>query len=215
VDGVAALDDLLRKYWQPVYVYFRSRAGSIHDAEDLTQGFFETLISSRGLEKADRERGRLRSFLITQAKRFQIDEWRKSAARKRGGDLVQVPLDTASVEAFFFSGTQVLSDELLYDRSWAYAVLAAVSESLLARYEESGKLQLYHAIKGCLEGDGKYQAGAELADELEMTPEALRSAVFRLRRQFRECLTAEVQKTCDHEDEVHEEIAFLCRILAE
>lgn len=203
-----ALESLCKTYWKPVWVYFRSRTESIEDAEDLTQRFFESLIASESLESADRAAGRLRAYLLTMAKRFQISEWRKQGAQKRGGDAQHVPLDS-------MDGETGLADEALYDRTWAYAVLAAVSENLEARYEGSGKRDLYEAIKGSLEGDGKYQVTAERAAELGLTPAGLRSAVFRLRRQFRELLESEVAKTCESPEEVREEIADLCRILAE
>lgn len=139
----------------------------------------------------------------------------ETARRSEAGGVEHISLDTSAVEALYFDGKQEIDGEYLYDRSWGYAPLSAVSDRLQARYEKSGKSPLYEAIKGCLTGDGTYKAAAELAAELGISAEALRGAVFRLRRQFRECVTEEIAKTCESESEIQEEIAFLCRILAE
>jgi len=96
-----ALEVICRAYWHPLYAYVRRCGHSPHDAQDLTQEFFRRLLEKRWLENADREKGRLRTFLIMTLKHFIANEWRRASAQKRGGRQPHVPLDTALAESGF------------------------------------------------------------------------------------------------------------------
>ena len=59
------LAELCRKYWKPVYCYLRSMGLGNEQAKDLTQGFFtEKVLGQDLVQKADREKGRFRNFLL-------------------------------------------------------------------------------------------------------------------------------------------------------
>lgn len=60
----AALAQLCETYWAPLYTFVRSRGYPLHDAQDLTQGFFAYLIEHKIYTRADRQKGRFRSFLL-------------------------------------------------------------------------------------------------------------------------------------------------------
>ena len=96
--AAAALDDLCRSYWFPIYFYVRRRGYSAEDAEDLTQGYFAALIEKDYLSDADRERGKLRSFLLVTLKHYISDEWSKASALKRGGGRPVVSIDAAKTK---------------------------------------------------------------------------------------------------------------------
>src|SRR3974390_3351918 len=70
----AALEELCRTYWFPLYTYVRRQGHNSEDAQDLTQEFFARLLERKCLQLADRERGRFRSFLLTSLKHFLINE---------------------------------------------------------------------------------------------------------------------------------------------
>ena len=89
----AALEILCRTYWHPLYAYIRRFRHSPHDAQDLTQEFFARLLAGAYLERADREKGRFRTFLLTALKRFLVNEWDRARAQKRGGGQQALPLD--------------------------------------------------------------------------------------------------------------------------
>ena len=105
--------------------------------------------------------------------------------------------------------------EVMFDRHWAHSLLASVSKRLAEHYDSIGKREVYEAIKGCLEGDGNYGESADIAAEIGMSSEGVRSAVFKLRRRFREYLEEAARDTCTSADEARDEIVHLCRILAQ
>jgi hypothetical protein len=49
----AALEELCRTYWRPVFSFVRRRGCSIEDAQDLTQDFFTMILETNWLEHAD------------------------------------------------------------------------------------------------------------------------------------------------------------------
>ncbi len=209
-----ALGELCQLYWFPLYSYARQWGLSPQDAEDGTQGFFQLLLANRSLDTVARDRGRLRSFLLASMRNFLTSRARHEKAQKRGGGQPLLSIDQDWAE-----GTLSLADpsddrEAAFDRHWAFAILNSVSARLEAHYDRSGKREIYEALKGCLEGDGSYESGSESATRLGLSPEGLRSAVFKLRRRFREHVEEAVRDTCADDTEVREEIAHLCRILA-
>src|SRR3989442_778815 len=98
-ESAAALETICRAYWYPLYAYVRRCGQSAPDAQDLTQEFFCRLLQKRWLDTADREKGRLRTFLIVAMKKFMAKEWRRLSAKRRGGGQAHVPMDTALAES--------------------------------------------------------------------------------------------------------------------
>ena len=98
-ESAAALEAICRAYWYPLYAYVRRCGQSPHDAQDLTQAFFCRLLEKRLLDFADREKGRLRSFLIASLKNFMSNEWRRAATQRRGGGQAPAQIDTALPKA--------------------------------------------------------------------------------------------------------------------
>src|SRR6185503_6319650 len=98
-ESAAALEAICRAYWYPLYAYVRRCGQSPHDAQDLTQEFFCRLLEKRWLEAADREKGKLRAFLIVALKHFMAKEWRQATAQRRGGGHPPVQFDTALAES--------------------------------------------------------------------------------------------------------------------
>ncbi len=78
-NNTAALEELCRIYWRPVFAFVRGRGHSVADAQDLTQDFFVGLLGGNFLRQADRTRGRFRSFLLVSLNHFLAD------ARDRAG----------------------------------------------------------------------------------------------------------------------------------
>ena len=119
-ESAAALEALCQAYWYPLYAYVRRCGQSAHDAQDLTQEFFRRLLEKRWLDAADRERGKLRMFLIGALKHFMSNEWRRASAQRRGGGLTHVQFDTAMAESRYAADQSiVLAADETYDRQWA------------------------------------------------------------------------------------------------
>src|SRR5687767_13847357 len=93
-----ALETLCRVYWHPIYSYLRRQGKTSHEAEDFTQSFFQHLLERNTLEKARRDRGKFRSFLLTTLQHFLTDQHRKAHAQKRGGGTVMMSIDAETAE---------------------------------------------------------------------------------------------------------------------
>ena len=125
--AVAAMAELCRLYWYPLYAYVRRRNHDAHEAEDLTQEFFARLLAKNYLADVDRRKGKFRAFLLAAMKHFLADEWDRSRAQKRGGGKTIVPLDGAGADSRYSrEPSQDLTPEKLYERQWAIAVLQQV-----------------------------------------------------------------------------------------
>lgn len=211
-----ALGDFCQAYWSPLYIYARRKGLTPHDAEDRIQAFFHHLLHNEVLHSADHERGKLRAFLLASLKNFLAKQWRDEHTLKRGGMAPHLPIDAPWAERQFLESAASHSPpETLFDRSWAYALLQTVFSRLEAHYDRVGKRETYEAIRPCLLGDGTYGDGNKLAANLDLSAEGLRSAVFKMRRRFREYVEEEIRDTCRHPEDAEEEIRHLCRILSE
>jgi RNA polymerase sigma-70 factor (ECF subfamily) len=97
-EAAAALEELCRNYWFPLYAYARRIGQDVSAAEDLTQVFFARLLQKDYLRVVDRKRGRFRWFLLTAFKCFLANEWDRQSALKRGGGQRPIPLDALTAE---------------------------------------------------------------------------------------------------------------------
>src|SRR5881394_2151931 len=96
--ALESLEKLCRVYWHPLYFYARRQGENLHDAQDLTQGFFARLLQNNLLDSVDRSKGRFRSFLLAAFKHFLSNERDKARALKRGGGQVLIPMDVTELE---------------------------------------------------------------------------------------------------------------------
>jgi RNA polymerase sigma factor (sigma-70 family) len=207
-----ALAILCSAYWYPTYAYIRRLGHSREDAEDLTQGFFARVLEKRYLDDFESGRGRFRSFLLTAAKHFVANERDWARAEKRGGRHLAIPIDDAD-SRFRLEPRDDLTPEKLFERQWALALLRRVEDRLRAEAEESGKARQFDRLKSCLipgADDVGYRA---LALDLEMTEGAVKVAVHRLRRRFRDLLRDEIAQTVADPGQVGDELAHLLAAL--
>ena len=213
----AALAELCQIYWTPLYSFVRSRGHTVHDAQDLTQSFFAYLIERKIYARADRQKGRFRSFLLASLKNFLADVSDRERTLKRGGGQNPLPLHEEQIkeaESVFQNHRTASTEELIFDRSWAEALVAAGLERLSADYRSEAKEKLFNELRIFLASSAEPPpAYSDLADRLGMTESTLRSHVTRLRARYREALRAEVRRTVDTEAEVNEELHELLRVL--
>src|SRR5205807_3079994 len=133
-----ALAKLCRGYWYPLYVFVRRRGYSPHDAQDLTQGFFERLLDKNYLSGADRTKGKFRSFLLAALEHFLANDWRRSQAQKRGGGAKFISLDDELVEEQYLQlRAEGISAEKIFERQWAATLLEHVLTQLRAEFVEA------------------------------------------------------------------------------
>ncbi|HEY2252506.1 MAG TPA: sigma factor, partial [Planctomycetaceae bacterium] len=188
-----ALATLCETYWYPVYAFVRRRGYSAHDAQDCTQEFFAALLEKDYVRTAERERGRFRTFLLTAVSRFLSKQRDRARTRKRGGGRMIFSIDVEAGEGRYQAEpVDRWTPELMYERSWALALLDRVLSRLGQRYAEQGKSELFDRLKPLLTGSETAAMNAELAAALNLTEGALKVSVHRLRRRYRELLKQEI-----------------------
>lgn len=209
-DGGEALARLCSLYWYPVFAFVRRQGHSVDEAQDLTQGFFARLLEKREIGNADRDRGRFRTFLLTACKHFLLNQHDREQTIKRGGGTSAVPIDIIEAEGRY-ERALVTTDtpERAYERQWAFTLLAVVLDGLRHEYVAAGNERLFDRLSAFVaDPGGSY---AEAAADLDMTLSAVKMAVHRLRRRYREALLERVADTVDSQEEVDDEIRYLMK----
>ncbi len=207
VTRAQALETLCRAYWRPVHAWVRRSGKSREDAEDLTQAFFLKLLSQESVQRADRERGRFRSYLLVMLKGFLSDEWDKSRAQRRGGGQVAFSLDVeseAAREALETPGGE--SPDRVFDRRWALEVLEQARLKLGAECEAAGKGELFAALFSGAEAEERQ---SEIALRLGMTENAVKMSARRMRGRLQELIREVVARTVSSKQELDGEIRHL------
>jgi DNA-directed RNA polymerase specialized sigma24 family protein len=209
----AALAELCRAYWYPLYAFIRHRGHDHQSAEDLTQSFFARLLESNDLAHLDRSKGRFRAFLLAACTHFLANERDRRRARKRGGDRVFVSIDQASDERCYdLEPAHWLTAEALFARRWAILLLDQTIGDLREEFNRAGHSERFEVLKSALTGD--HVPYSELAARLKMTVGAVQVAVYRLRQRYREALRARIGATVGDPSQIDDEIRELFAALA-
>lgn len=211
-----AMEELCKGYWYPIYAYLRRSGHNPEDAEDLTQTFFENLISNDALHSACQEAGKLRSFLLGILKHALSDRARYNDALKRGAHLPHVSFDNMNAEERYICEPQDIRDpEWMFTRAWAHELLASVREKMRAAFQATGRGDTFELLLPYLLWDDEPPTHKELAKKLGSNETATRILIHRLRAKFRELLHQEVACTVLSPSEISSEMAWLQSILAE
>ncbi|HXI72619.1 MAG TPA: sigma-70 family RNA polymerase sigma factor [Verrucomicrobiae bacterium] len=210
-----ALATLCRAYWYPLYIHVRRLGWGPEDAQDLTQQFFARFLERKYLERADPERGRFRSFLLTSLKHFLADEWEKLRTQKRGGGQRIISWDDYDPEERYrHEPAENLTPDRIYEKRWAGILLENVLNQLGVEYAQAGCDAEFAQFKSFVWGDGNPGTYAEVAARLKVEENALKVAVHRLRNRFREQLRLEVLKTVSSPEELDAELRHLRSLLS-
>ena len=215
----AALAQLCRDYWPPLYSFLRRRGYSPADAQDLVQGFFAHLLRSKAYARTNPHKGKFRSFLLASLKHYIADVWDREGALKRGGNYELVLLDEEihAVEALCARESRgvcmALDEERQYEQNWAKALVARALGRIEAEFDNRHKERLFKALKPFLAGGVGLPSQEEVASGVDIPIETLRSHISRLRARYRELLREEVARTIGLAEDVDEELHHLCAIL--
>jgi RNA polymerase sigma factor (sigma-70 family) len=208
-----ALSELCANYWYPLYAYARRLGKTPAEAEDLAQEFFARLLAKNYLDAADPEKGRLRTFLLTAFKRFLANEWDKERALKRGGGQRPLSIDaTRAEDRYVHEPADSLTPDRLYEQQWALNLLEHVLRDLQTQYEERGRGPLFQALRATITMDGSSASHAELGRQLSLSESAVKVAVHRLRKRYRELIRAHIATTTASPEDVDEEIQHLFNV---
>ena len=211
----AALNELCRKYWRPLYAFIRHSGLSPHDAEDLAQAYFGDLLDRGYIERADQAKGRFRTFLIHDLKYFMSNELARARAKKRGGGVVFIPIDAHVAEArqAEYGIAPNAEPDAFFDRQWALQIVENAREMLRAEHEAAGKGELFRLLQLGLVRTMSAADYEQWAARAGMTPGALKVALHRLRGRFRRALEEQVRQTVATEQDFDEEMRHLRRAL--
>lgn len=211
----AALEQLCRTYWYPLYAFLRRDGKDKETAEDLTQGFFERLLRLNSLTEVQREKGKFRSFLLASLKQFMFDEQDKAGALKRGGGQSIFSLDdTTNEDRYQHEPVDDLDPEKLYERRFAMTLLAQAKARLKEEYSGAGKAVLYERLNVLLSAEPNNPLYAQVAAELGRAEGTVKSDVSRMRKRYRQLVRAEVANTVADPAEVDEEIHHLISVIS-
>jgi RNA polymerase sigma-70 factor (ECF subfamily) len=212
----AALAELCRLYWRPVYAFLRRQGNTSPDAEDLTQGFFVMLLDRDSFATVDAARGRLRSFLLVLLQRFAANEYHRKRTQRRGGALAQVPLDTVDAEEHYSAELATeLAPDRLFERQWAITLLDTVMAKLRESYVRDRRETVFDALKGRFSADGDPAVLASVAADLGMNESAVKVALHRMRARYRKLLRSQIALTVETPGEVDEEILHLFKAIGD
>jgi RNA polymerase sigma factor (sigma-70 family) len=205
-----ALATLCELYWYPLYAFLRGRGHSPADAEDLTQAFFTALLEKDVLSRADPSKGRFRSFLLKCLQNFSANVHAKNTARKRGGDVRTLSLDFAAAEdRLSREPATAETPERSFDRRWALTLLDGAMSQLRAEAHEAAKGEHFDALTPYLTGDDSARSYAETATMLGSSEGAVKVAVHRLRRRFRDIVRQEILQTVSTPADIDDELRHL------
>jgi DNA-directed RNA polymerase specialized sigma24 family protein len=211
----AALEELCRTYWYPLYCYIRRRGYGHEDAQDLTQGFLLRWLEQKSFARADASKGRLRSFLLAGLNHFLSDQWDRASAQKRGGGQPTLSLtDTQTADdRYRLEPVDERSPEKLFDRQWALTLLDQVLARAEEEFREAGKAELFQRLRVFVIAGTGEESYAQVGAELGMSREAVKKAVQRMRHRYYELFREEVAQTVADPAEVEEELRCLCAVI--
>ena len=208
-----ALSALCETYWYPLYAYVRRSGHSVERSQDLTQAFFARILEKHYLDRADANRGRFRAFLLSSLKFFLADEADRDHAQKRGGALPPIPFDIRRGEEFYMrEPAHSETPEKIFERQWALTLLDRVLNQLKQELVDEGKGEQFDSLKGFLVHD-ESASYVDAAARSNTTEGALKVAVHRLRKRYRDLFRSEIANTVAETDQVDDEIRYLVRAL--
>ena len=214
VETSQALQRLCGAYWYPLYCYVRRAGHTPEDAQDLTQEFFARLLEKNYLALARREQGRFRSFLLTSLKNFLTNEYHRNTRLKRGGTQPMISCDTADAEnRYVAEPIDAATPETLYEQRWALALLENALARLRDEYAARDAGPVFDLLKVYVWGERNAASYTDIAAQLDLTEEAVKKAVQRLRHRYRDMLRTEIAHTVTTAAEVEEELQHLVRLL--
>jgi len=213
----AALSQLCRDYWPPLYSFVRRRGHPPADAQDLVQGFFEYFLKSKAYQRAERTKGKFRTFMLASLKHYLANVWDRDHALKRGGDREFVLLDSEieALEALYVCdpSSAILDEEQDYEQRWAQTLIACALARLSEEFSGPTRARLFRELKPFLCGGVELPSQLEIAARLEMPVDTLRSHLLRLRVRYAELLREEVARTIGTADDVDEELRHFRKII--
>lgn len=205
----AAMEQLCRTYWHPLYSYIRHRGNAPEDAQDLTQEFFARLLDKQWLENVEKNGSRFRSFLLTALNRFLANQHDRAQAAKRGGGQQIISLDVEEAERRYLQEPASSAPEQIFDRRWALTVLDRAFTRLKDETMATGKARQFEVLNPFLSSEPEPGEYAAAATDLQSSNGTIGVLVHRLRARYRELVRAEISETLADPSQLETEMVEL------
>jgi RNA polymerase sigma-70 factor (ECF subfamily) len=212
--GQAALEELCRTYWYPLYAYVRRQGHCPEDAQDLTQEFFYNFLRRESLTNLSPLAGKFRSYLLASLKHFLSNRRRDGQTQRRGAGIQVISLDaSAADDQFLIDAADNVTPEVLFERRWAFTVLDQAIEELRREYARRANSEMFDDLRGFLTCSDGTLSRAKLAEKHGISAGAIDVAIHRLRQRFGTLLREQIVRTVSSPNEVEEELRHLISIL--
>jgi RNA polymerase sigma factor (sigma-70 family) len=214
----SALGELCEAYYAPVLAFIRITCRDEDAARDLAQEFFARLFAGHGLDSVEPGRGRFRSFLLGAVKHFLADQYDRAQAAKRGGGKSMVSIE-AGLQSDTTAQLQIPDPagpppDAVFDSQWAETLVRRALDLLADEFAAAAKMDQFETLKPWLLGQVDSLSQAETARRLDLTEGAVKVAIHRLRKRFRELVNAEIAHTVTEPAQVQEELRYLVEVLS-
>jgi RNA polymerase sigma factor (sigma-70 family) len=199
-----ALNELLQRYWQPIYIYLRRSGRPVAEAEDLTQGFFVHLLEKHLLERVRARQVRFRAYLRSVLEHYLANEARLAGARKRRGVIV---LDIAAAESWLQACPQE-SAASAFDGKWAVERLESAFGRLRRELQNAGREWVADALVQRI-GLGATTAPASVRDLSQrhgVSDNQLSVALHRAKERLRQLILEEIRDSVGSAEEAEDEL---------
>ena len=204
--GESILTELYTKYWRPVYKYLRRKGLSNEEAKDLIQGFFsEKVLGQQLLQKADRTKGKFRTFLLTAIRNYAIDLHRQEHPTSALDEDIEQPSEIGSPESDF-------------DLAWAEELLQTVLAELEAECRDHGKELHWEIFRSWLlepeVADTKLDMSAICLKHGVDNPDKAYNMIANIKGRFRKILRRHFRRHAGSDAEVDDEIKHFVHIFS-
>lgn len=214
-DARLAMEEICRTYWYAIYAFARRQGFPAVDAEDVTQVFFQTLVTRETIQAAREEKGKLRTFMLAMLRQIISKQLRHDNAEKRGGGAHNViSFDDALAEHLYSQEPPGIHDtDLVFDRAWAASVLSIAGAKLRADYQKADNLEAFDQLREFLPLGENATPYAEAAKRLHINEATLRLQIHRMRKRYGKLIEAEIAHTVGSPEEVKAELAHLMKVV--
>ncbi|HCN78936.1 MAG TPA: RNA polymerase subunit sigma-24 [Verrucomicrobiales bacterium] len=213
-DGRRALADLCDAYYEPVVAFLRWELRDADAAREMSHAFFAEMLAGGTIAAAERERGRFRTYLLGAVKHFLANQREAARRMKRGGGAAHVSLNEDASGVCEIPDSRQMTPDAAFDREWALTTLARAMDAVKQECVKEGREAFFQRVKPWLTGDATHGDQGAAAEACGMSAAALKMAISRLRRRFRECVKEEIAGTLDDAAMVEAEMRELFAALA-
>lgn len=215
----SSVNNLLKRYWKPVYCYLRRKGYTNENAKDLTQGFFHEIVLGRELiQQANQAKGKFRTFLLTALDRYVTSIYRKETAKKRLPEKGLAQLEDDALLDLPLAQSEK-NPEQVFHYTWATDLLDEVLDKVREEYCSTGKTIHWEVFRvkilAPIFDNAEVPSLAELRKKYSIESERKASNMaITVKRRFATVLRHHLRQFVQSDSEVEEEFRELVEILS-